>query len=595
MHSHKKSLVTIAALTLSVASAHADDNNAFLDQTGMGNSAAINQTGGDKNFVGRSGPRGDWLQQKGDSNQLQVTQTGSQNSVGSNSTGTSGDFLQLGGSNNTSIRQIGDENNIEVITQYSDADDATKNDLVVNQTATTSGNTIGEISQNARTGGDQDDSEPGNSMSVRMTGNANIIKWLRQESDRGALGGQGVLLPEDNSRNLVTIRIEGSNNGANGLEGLADVAGLSGGEYGQYGRGNSMNVAINGTDIQLGVVQRGGSNTFRGLEISGEGNQVGANQWGRKNTVTLLEVSGSENQIGFDQAGNGNTATGFIGNGNYNTVQMQQYGDLNTAILKIQNGGNRNGQAVNMKGVARDLLNATNSGLSAGVMAQWGNNDTATIKISRANNNAFATRQSGGGDTNNEIDVEIAGNKNATAIVQAGDNNEADLSQAGNRNSASILQDGSANRVDLSQEGNRNQSAISIYGDQNILNVTQSGPNRGRARNRMDVSIIGDRNNFNTQFSGFASDALFSARNDAAGFGAGSLVQQGRRNRMTIEVGSQTKSDDNSFAMLQSGKRNTISGRIEGNNNEIVVSQIGNNNFVSFAQVGAFNNAGITQ
>ena len=71
MKTFKQALVATTALTLSLGVANADENETFLNQSGDGNVASIDQTQsqGQDNIAGRKGTnRGLWLEQKGDDN-----------------------------------------------------------------------------------------------------------------------------------------------------------------------------------------------------------------------------------------------------------------------------------------------------------------------------------------------------------------------------------------------------------------------------------------------------------------------------------------------------------------------------------------------
>ncbi len=432
MKTFKQALVATTALTLSLGVAYADENKAVLNQSGEDNVASIDQSIGSGNLAGRvSANRGLWLEQKGDYNELEIIQQGTNSRIGSNAEGNSGNFLQEGDRNDVYIKQTGDQNIVENVTQYSNTGEVeTKNELDITQSnsTTNSGNGIRIITQDARTDDGSVD-EPGNELTIKMTGSNNAIDEVYQKS---AVSVQGQPLTST-VKNNAAITVTGSSNGLQTtLSGLAGVA--AGSRYRQTGRANTMTVTITGDTNGVGVSQTGETNTVGTLTLSGDSNQVGVKQIGNDNTVTLENVSGDSNIIGFNQDGSTNKATGSVRTGNGNTFQISQLGDNGTGTIKINNGST-NGYGTN------SILNNGGLRLASGVMTQLGDGDIATLQITNGDSNGFAFSQGRGNGGGNLIDSVIEnGDFNALAIAQAGSGNTAYSAQNGNRNQALVKQ-----------------------------------------------------------------------------------------------------------------------------------------------------------
>lgn len=453
----KRSLIATTALGLSMAPAFAGENNdAFLDQTGTGNSAAITQSG-NNNKAGDSSRR---VLQDGDDNTISILQRNGA------SVGTGGNYAQ----NNRGVDQLGNRNVIEVDQTYGsgiyeiqqDSTGAggtptlTTNSVDVTQSGnmrvnrivqtytgdgtTEAGNSVtvsqtGSQFQNSFIGNSNGlqfanqglfQTGAGNSMDVRQvgpghklilgeqigqgnsadvdqTGSGNRIDTISQNSTTGASG------------NSAVVSLAGSYNGVGGFTagGAAEAAGAGASSVTQIGGGNSVDYMVSGAnDNQFGFYQDGNDNLAVNITVSGNANELGIYQEGDRNELVLGAIAGMGNNVGLIQGGNDNTASLTIA-GSFN--------------------GGANAFGAN---VAGDL------GLTAGLMHQVGDDNAITHDV-LGDNNVFAFKQDTLGGAGNTIigsQNNTGGAGNQVAVLQMGGGNMASFSQMGGGNVAGISQ-----------------------------------------------------------------------------------------------------------------------------------------------------------
>lgn len=401
----------------------ADNNEAWLDQSGSGNSALIRQTGADND----AGSTGRNIRQVDLRNQLTILQSGNGNAAG---LGTNPDAADAGihqisnrdgaYGNIIDITQSSDNNTVGAVGQTSAGTNTTlqRNTVAIEQ-AGDGGNTVGSVTQWRQ-------SSRGNMLDVMQTGSGNTLARVIQASPTTGGG---------NNRNEAMVNMSGRNNGnAGALGGAAAMAG-----------------ATSSTIIQGDFGIRAARSTAT-LNISGDRNQFGVTQYGDSNTVGRLTITGDDNEVGTYQNGNGNTITAATVAGAFNTIGAAQLGDLNLAaldvrgdgngVLSLQQGlsnevsvmitGNDNGWNQSLTGVAGLVA----GGHPSGIVQQIGDLNLASLTVT-GNANAFALVSTGDG---NVITGVQTGDANHVAVVQGGNDNTAHFSQIGNGNNAGIAQ-----------------------------------------------------------------------------------------------------------------------------------------------------------
>ncbi|MEQ6249441.1 hypothetical protein ABMC89_11180 [Sulfitobacter sp. HNIBRBA3233] len=419
------------ALCLSMASAYADSNEAYLTQTKDNHSALIDQSDGSGNKAGRSD--GAILQFGRNTtlgNTLTIDQDGSNNAVGTGqvAAGENTGFYQLNQSGPGSTATISQDssgtaaalgNSIVKVYQRSETASASGSLLVATQTGDE--NEITSVSQ--RRNGSTDGSTAGrlgHTATLSQTGNDNLIALVNQSG----------------ANQSAVLSITGNSNGRGTLSGLAAV-GAADSSAVQSGSSNRLNYMVSdGDNNQFGFLQAGNGNSAEGLTILGDRNELGIYQSGNTNTVSLAAVTGDDNVIGLTQNGVGNTASASILNGGSNNeFGIMQNGVTNVASLSIDGDDNGLSSSTGLFGVA-----ATVGGLD-GMISQWGTSNEATLTVV-GNGNAFALGQGAAlGDGNgNLITGVVSGNNNAAAVSQLSNGNTAVFTQTGNGNAAGISQ-----------------------------------------------------------------------------------------------------------------------------------------------------------
>jgi len=139
-------------------------------------------------------------------------------------------------------------------------------------------------------------------------------------------------------------------------------------------------------------------------------------QEGDRNVLTLAQIDGSDNVVGLRQIGSDNTA----------------------ALTITGASSDRNGGAHSF--TANPALSA---GLTAGLIEQLGNWNSATRDVS-CSDNVFATKQDSGAYAGSQVTISIVGtitgNSNQVAVKQIGVDNIITITQNGGANNAYVTQ-----------------------------------------------------------------------------------------------------------------------------------------------------------
>lgn len=426
-------LTTTTALGLSMTAAIADDNNTYLDQVqsggGTGTNSALVTQSGTGNDAGSETEEMKQTATANSSNDLDILQSGNDNEIGLNGFSQLSQYNSSPDGNTATITQSSNSNVVAKVTQknrFGGAVGATANSLIILQ-ETGNDNVITEVFQDKHKG------KSGNMAGITMSGTANTISSVVQAVTGGEDG------------NAMDVTISGDNNGRGTLSGLAAASGATTSELkqgfedvnnGNAAKGdNNLTLIVSGNTNQFGVTQQGTSNDVGTLVIAGDSNEVGVSQDGDGNMLTLASIAvGSDgNVIGVTQMGVSNTASASV-DGDNNQFGIMQNGNFNDASVDII--GNDNG--VSSGGLFGDALitDATN-----GLIAQWGNDNTASLTVN-GDNNAFSYMQGSSSSigNSNSITGTVNGSGNAVAVAQLGSNNTAGFSQSGTGNNAGIIQ-----------------------------------------------------------------------------------------------------------------------------------------------------------
>ena len=431
MKTFKQALAATTALTLTINFAYADENEAYLSQSGStgGNAAGINQSGAVGALAGRSTKS---MQQNGSSNSLKITQSGTGNRIANafrDNNGTQveyGELLQSGASNAITLTQSGEGNSANEIIQRSGT---SGNTLTLTQSG--SRNAIEKISQESTSANNED--QPGNTATITMSGSDNEVALVYQKSQTQV----GNYALTSTVGNTATIDIRGTGNGG-GDFGTSFAAVTTANEFRQVGRENTMTVSISGGTNQVGVKQEGGGNSVGTLSINGSGNQLGVRQYGTGNDLDFKTLNGSDNEIGISQIGLDQRATVNVSGANSarNSFRILQDGDaMNETTVTITGSDNGSTGSGTLSGPAA-TIGVT---LTSGLIEQWGDDNSVELFIS-GNDNAFQISQARTTGTGNEISSRMTGDGHALAIVQGGSSNFAQTMQSGTANSAAIRQ-----------------------------------------------------------------------------------------------------------------------------------------------------------
>jgi hypothetical protein len=457
----KITLVASTALTLSMGSAFADGNDAYIAQYGAGNNALIQQPG-NNNDAGKSSAKLTQITSPwGDGNDLDIMQSGNGNEIGMSG------FVQTSGnqnSNKADITQSSNNNKVGRVLQTTGGFGGgfqSGNDLTILQEGGNN-NAVNEVYQ-TRIG------KYGNIADVTMTGagGRNTIDVISQYTQ----GNSG--------ENRITATISGRNNGNGFLSGNAWTSGagsndLIQGKLSFSAQGeNSIDLQISGDRNQFGVTQYGTKNDVGTLSISGNSNQLGIVQDGISNLVTVADISGNYNNIGIKQLGNDNYTLALV-NQNANDVYLEQIGNLNE--ISYEADGNRNDATITMLG-DENFVDAEQ---------RFGNANYMDVEINGSNNNnlspamnftgdALTARNVGDADTgqvfgkgrlwqhgtDNSLILTVSSDSNLFATLQRGDHNAiVGKVSGGSYNMAVVYQNGNGNAANFTQVGSNNNVGI---------------------------------------------------------------------------------------------------------------------------------------
>lgn len=408
---------------LVMTTAAADQNEAFLLQTGDNHSALITQSG-DKNDAGAATPV---MTQDGKNNQLVILQSGDRNKIGLEGGGVYQDNPYDNGSlMRIDITQSSDRNVVgQVMQSTADQNEAGSGNSVDITQSGWGRNRVGYVKQiQAGTGNNQ--------LDVRQTGAYDRLETVTQTSN-----------VESGTPNRITVRMYGLSNGTGNLgyfasETGAETSTLRQGNINPASQGNSITLNVTGYRNDFGVTQNGNDNTVGTLNMSGEFNDLGILQTGDNNTVSMAAVSGFANVIGVKQIGDINLASVSV-SGSFNQLGVAQLGNGNDANVTVT--GVNNGLAPNLwgstswSGAALIVANA-NPMLERGMVTQNGDYNVASLTVTGISN-AFGLLQDG---DSNAITGLQNGNFNQAAVAQTGNSNTANFTQVGNGNSLGISQ-----------------------------------------------------------------------------------------------------------------------------------------------------------
>ncbi|WP_322865058.1 hypothetical protein U5922_001925 [Aquicoccus sp. G2-2] len=408
-------LATTTALGLSMAMAHAGDNNTlFLKQDGLNNDVAIHQSGtaaqqGSGNDIGLSG--------------APVLQEGDGNFLGYDNSG------YLGGTDNdiVKLKQDGNENWFNA-----------------RENKAASGNRINDVLQQGNTNQAlvTRSGETGSIVhKIVMDGNSNVLVI---DQGKGGTGG---------GSNTVTLaKIVGSGNGTTNT--TADYRGAYPGVAGVLVvQKDSPGWQITGTAIGNMVQEasiEGDDNQSSGIW---GGNAVSVEQYGSYNGLTssVARMIGSDgNKIAVVQTGDSNnfsvyqgTVTTDTGNvalvdqvGIGNDVTIDQNGSYNSTTANFTGDGNGVGP---MTGVAKDLVDLdTGDELFQGNIFQDSSSAASGNTISYTvvgSDNLFAFAQIGAANTiTGSVGTSGASSGNQVAVLQNGSGNNSTFTQNGGGN-----------------------------------------------------------------------------------------------------------------------------------------------------------------
>lgn len=490
-------LATGASVFIPAADALADNNTAFLNQSGIGNSALLDQTAAGNSNIGVSGllPA---AQQSGNDNILVITQSGGANRISSNAA--AAQLRQTGDSNSATVTQTrvspstspstSTGNIVTVLTQDGDGNstsivqntDQNRNYANVRQT-NSGGDTDGNMATVTQSNTATDNQNPNRNEVSSGPGHTGGVEQNGMRNSATAMqDGQGLrlrLLKQTGDDNTASVSLSGIDNGQPDLTagGASGASGATGAEVMQTGNRNQTGLDISGERNAYGVSQQGDDNLALDIMVTGSDNSVGAGQFGDRNEIDLSSITGNNNSVGFYQFGSDNFASavvnennnralisqvgssnetflnvigdnniatlGMIGDSNY--ANGLQSGDFNVMTLDFEgNGNNASAFSSGLTGGARDardFVRGSTPGaisFSRGDLFQQGEGNTMTITGTLADNNSFAMFQ--GGDNNLIVGRIENGSFNQAVVAQVGNGNIANFSQTGSHNNLGIMQ-----------------------------------------------------------------------------------------------------------------------------------------------------------
>ncbi len=375
------STAAFVAAAMAAGSAYAGDNNtAYIEQIGTGNSANVNQaTGPGDNDVGTMA---------GDNNDFNFSNAGCCNA----NNRFNNDVAKA--------EQIGDGNWMNI--------------------------GVGNLSNNNLIGDAQQQGNDNRLLIVQNGSRTGTITTVLQDGNVNS----AVLTQNGNNNTITNVRMTGDDNGYTNTLSLA------------AGRFASLRIRQSGNSNEVSNATLEGNNnrqipsnlTAPLLDINqdGDGNAAFGNMLGSDGNFLNINQVGNDNDAGVDQgtsiASTGNDAdVDQLGDGNY--VRVDQDGSFNTANLSFT--GNDNGS-----------LGFTGGGDAAGLGLTQGNviQDSSSAASGNTidytvlgNANLFAFSQIGGGNTiSGTVGSGMAdSDNNEVAVLQNGDGNTASFSQSG--------------------------------------------------------------------------------------------------------------------------------------------------------------------
>lgn len=433
-----KKLLLCSASVLGLAfatSAWADSATVYLNQSGDGQTAKIDQSG-NSNTVGAYGGFSQQNGGLGGGNALSITQSGTGNSVARDTYG-----FQSGAGNSATITQSG---------QYSDVE--------LQQTGTGNGvpsdpNPAGHWANSSSFDTIvQDASSNGSKTSVAQNGNNNYFDIIQGNTGNSLIlsqsgGGYGAEayirqgtqgwtadLPQ-----VVWVAPGGNNNYLNVQQATANntwtyvVAGQSGGD------GNSLTINQGGDFLAADVIQNGSSNS------------ASVSQYGDRQIIGLRADLSYDTP--FTQTGSGNSLTASQ-DGSTNVLNGSQSGNIYNSILSYQHGGAA--ATVNQTGSYNTVNNYSQTGAVTLTATQTSNGSGSTLTNVQSGNSTASVIQTAywwGGNSVSNTQSEYA----LATLTQDGGNNTIIGNQSGGgsaaTNTVTVSQTTSGNYANYTQAG----------------------------------------------------------------------------------------------------------------------------------------------
>lgn len=476
------------------------------------------------------------------------------------------EIVQNGSTHEGSLTQTGTGNVAENLTQ-----NGVDNRLTITQSG--DHNDIGTSGHGViQTGTASSDNSRANIATVVQNSNYNSIGELVQttEGAHATTGNTATVTQDLHGLNTIVSleQVQGAHAGSN----IATVT--------QTGTGNWLELLS-----QVATLNEG-NNTIV-FEAKGDHNGVRTDGTGRGDLGTLARDSGAASATlmqGLDSSGGAGNFIQLSLVGNYNQYGMTQLGSDNSAGVTISGLSNSFGSyqlgrhnQITTGGIAAD---ANDIGLR-----QVGESNIASVVLNnQSTHNEIAVGQDG---DSNHTRIELLGTGNMFGVSQTGWNHQATINATGANNLIYAIQ---ANDVVTANLGN--MLTVSILGDGN------NGLSGGALR-----SFTGDALQFASLAPSLASSLVLApdlfgvigSRPSNFMLIPGALIQVGASNSIDIDVGGITTSNNNLFAVLQKGDRNSTSFTINGNFNQAIALQVGDDNVAAAYIEGNSNLVAISQ
>jgi len=442
---------------------------------------------------------------------------------------------------------------------------------------------------------------------------------ITQSGDHNDIGttGRGVIqtgtASSDNSRANIATVVQNSN-----YNSIGELVQTTEGAHATTGNTATVTQDLHGSNTILSLQQVQGANAGSNIATV---TQTGSGNWlellsqtatlNEGNNTIVFEATGDDNGVRTDGPGRGDLGTlaGFTGAASASLIQGLDTSGGAGNFIQLSLVGNYNQYGMTQLG----------SDNSAGVTISGLSNSFGSYQLGRHNQ---ITMGGLAADTN-DVGIRQVGHANETSIVlnDHSSNNEIAVGQDGDTNGVDIKLLGAGNMFGLSQTGWYQDATIKATGSNNLIYAIQANdPVSGKFGNVLNVSIFGDGNN------GLSSGALRSFTGKALDFAAlapalsstlilapdlfgaiggvrpsnlmlipGALIQIGESNDIDITVGDILTSNNNLFAVLQQGNRNSTSFTINGNFNQAIALQVGDDNVAAAYIEGNSNLVAISQ